>query len=93
MTDDLLDADCVIVHLENLGIIQNLDWKNPQSAFIKSSEYPVFFENQKSNGDIRLQIIIRSGNHYVSRSIVKILARRHRFNAETILSKCAIATS
>jgi len=90
MNRDLLDAECVIQHLCNLGMIMHYPWTNQQLIPPDYSEYAVIFNNPNNLGDIRLQIIVRSGKHYISSSIVKILAHRHHFNPNNILTNCFV---
>ena len=90
MTDDLLDAKCAIEHLCALKIIENRDWKSQHYLDNDSADYSMFFDNPNHEGDIRLQIIKRAEQYFVSRSIIKVLAKRHHFNANNILTECAI---
>lgn len=90
MNNDLLDANCVIQHLTNFGMILHRQWTDNQINPPDYSEYAVYFNNPNNNGDIRLQIITRSGRHLVSSSIIKILSHRHHFNADVIFTNCAI---
>ena len=92
MTQDLLDADCVITHLCALNIISNRSWKSQQLNNAEA-DYSVFFDNPNNNGDVRLQIIKRDEDYYVPRSTIKILALRHRINPINILTECAIQTA
>ena len=90
MTDDLLDAECAINHLCTLGIMKNRDWKSRHYLDNDSADYSVFFDNPDNKGDIRLQIIKRAEQYCVSCSIVKVLAKRHNFDASNILIECSI---
>jgi len=89
MTTDLLDADCVIQHLCNLKVITVVEWRNRHPD---DQNYSVYFNSPfgKLPGDIFIQIIKRSGKYYISRSLIKVLAHRHLFNAENIYSNCAV---
>jgi hypothetical protein len=91
MTEDLLDAECVIRHLGDQSIISICDWKNKHP---NNQDYQVFFDHPGgTTGDIGLHIIKRSGQYFISRSLVTILSYRHRFNADHIYSECAVKTA
>jgi len=87
---DLLNAECVLQHLESLKIISMCEWKNRHPS---DQDYSIYFENPKSPGDVRLQIIKRKGSYFIPRSIINILSYRHSFNADGIYSHCAVKTA
>ena len=89
MTDDLLKAECAIGHLSNKKIIENREWKSQHYLDDDIAEYSVFFINPSHSGDVRIQIIKRGEYYFISRSIIKILAKRHHFDASNILLECA----
>jgi len=88
VTNDLLDADCVIRHLHDLKIIAMRIWRdtNPDDH-----DYSLDFDNPKRIGNIRLQIVKRKERYFIPRSIINILSCRHRFNAGGIYSECSVA--
>ena len=86
MTDDLLNAECVLRHLENLKIISMREW---QDRNISDHDYSIYFDNPQKPGDIRLQIIKRKESCYIPRSIIKILSYRHSFNPDNIFFECS----
>lgn len=88
--NDLLDADCTITKLCSLQIINNRSWKTQQGMDIQV-DYSILFDNPNNKGDVRLQILKRAGNYYVPRSIINILAVRHRFDPSNIFTECAVA--
>ena len=87
MNNDLLDAECVIEHLNNMEIIKMSEWhdSNPNDH-----DYSVYFDNPKRPGDIRIQIIKRNRVYYVPRSIINILSCRHLFNTNRIFTECFV---
>jgi hypothetical protein len=91
MTDDLLDAECVIHHLCNRRVIVMRDWKSRHFTSRDSFDYSVYFDRPDTHGDVRLQIISRETCYFVPRSLVKILSFRLRFNAESIYQECMVA--
>ena len=88
MTKDLLDAECVIRHLNDLKIIAMRGWQDRNPS---DHDYSIYFDNPKKQGDIRLQIIKRREIYFIPRSIVNILSYRHGFNASGIYSECSVA--
>ncbi|GHV80508.1 hypothetical protein AGMMS49944_22990 [Spirochaetia bacterium] len=88
MTEDLLDAECVIGQLCDQNVISRASWKNSHP---NDQEYSVYFNHLGSVGEIHLWIIKRSGEFYISRSLITILSCRHRFNADTIFTLCKVA--
>jgi hypothetical protein len=90
MISDLLDAECAIKRLCALKIIKNTDWKGKNYFDDVSTDYSVYFDNPNHEGDVRLQIVKRARQYFVPCSIVKILAKRHHFDANSILEECSI---
>ena len=91
MTDDLLDAECVIQHLCNQRVISMIDWKSSHLHNQDAFDYSVYFDQPDTHSDIRMQIISRGARYFIPRSLVKILSFRYRFNAESIYLECAVA--
>jgi len=88
MTDELLNAECVIEHLNKKQLIMMRDWQNQHPA---DQDYTIYFNNPNNlNADIGVYIIKRSGKYFVLRSLVNILSYRHSFNAHNIYIECAI---
>ena len=87
MSDDLLNAECVIRHLQNLQVISLNEWKdwNPNDH-----DYSVYFDNPKRPEDIRLQIIKRKERYFIPKSIISILSCRHSFGVDNIYSECSV---
>jgi hypothetical protein len=91
VTEDLLDAECVIRHLCDRRIISMRDWKSRHFLEQDSFDYSVYFDQPDNHGDVRIQIIGRKTQYFIPRSLVKILSFRYRFNAEHIYSECMTA--
>ena len=87
MSQDLLDADCVIGHLCGQNVISMTAWRNTNPS---DNEFPAYFDRPSTNGRISLWIIRRSGNFFVSRSSVAVLSCRHRFDPSGIYTACAV---
>ena len=87
MSKDLLDAECVLNHLQRLQIILFREWQDRNPS---DHDYPIYFDNPQKPGDISLQIIKRKERYFVSRSIINILSIRHSFDADVIYSECSI---
>ena len=87
MTNDLLNAECVLLHLENLNIILMREWKDRNPS---NHDYSIYFENPKKPGDVRLQIIKRREMYFVPKSLVNILSYRHSFSVDNIYSECSV---
>ena len=86
MNNDLLNAECVLRHLQDLHIISTGEWQDRNPS---DHDYSVYFDNPKKPGDVRLQIIKRKERYFIPRSIIKILSYRHSFSAEDIYSECS----
>jgi hypothetical protein len=87
LSDDLLNAECVIQHLKKLQIISLGKWQDQNPV---DHDYSVYFEGLKKPGDVRLQIIKRKEKYFIPRSIINILSCRHSFGAEIIYSECSV---
>jgi len=87
MTGELLSAECVLRHLENLRIISMREWqdRNPNDH-----DYSVHFDNPKKTGDVRLQIIKRKKSYFIPSSIINILSCRYSFSTDDIYSECSV---
>jgi len=61
MTGELLNAECVIEHLNNNNIITMSDWQNRHPA---DQNYTVYFTNPSNlTADVGIYIIKRSGKY------------------------------
>ena len=87
MSDDLLNAECVIRHLQDLEVILLGEWQDRNPS---DHDYSVYFENPKKPGDVRLQIIKLKERYFIPRSIINILSYRHAFNTDNIFSECSL---
>ena len=87
MIGELLNAECVLRHLENLKIISMREWQDRNT---NDHDYSVYFDNPKRHGDIRLQIIKRKKSYFIPRSIISILSCRYSFNTDDIFSECSV---
>ena len=86
--NDLLIADCVIQHLMNGNVISFVEWRREHP---NDQNYNIFFNRPIGlTSDIIINFIKRSGNYYISRSQIKLLSYRHRFNADNIYRNCTI---
>ena len=88
MNPDLLDAECVIKHLCTQGLISGCDYRTQQLNNIISAKYSVRIDTN-DGGNIRLQIIYKNERYFLPCSIIKVIAKRHHFNAENIFRDCA----
>ena len=74
---DLLNADCVIQHLLDCNIISLVEWKREHP---NDQTYNVYFNCPIGlTSDLGINFIKRSGNYYISRSLVKVLSYRHQY--------------
>ena len=99
MTEELLDATCVIEQLCSQKIIapcSTLDW---YSLHPNDCERPVYFASHADNidndktkpkGDVCLQIIKRSGNYYTPRSRINNLSIKYKIDTDIIYSACSV---
>jgi hypothetical protein len=86
--NDLLNADCVIQHLLDSNIISLVEWKREHP---NDQTYNIYFNRPIGlTSDIGINFIKRTGSYYVSRSLIKILSYRHRFNTDAIFRNCVI---
>jgi hypothetical protein len=85
LNDDLLNAECVIRHLQELQIISLREWQDRNPS---DHKYSIYFTNPKENGDISLQIIKQKDRYFIPRSTIRILSYRHAFDTENIFSEC-----
>jgi len=60
--EDLLTAECVLRHLQNLQIIPMSKWQDGNPS---DHDYSVYFVNPKKRGDVRLQIIKRKKKYFI----------------------------
>ena len=88
MKNDLLDAECVIQHLEVLQVISVTDWHDRNKS---DHDYYVRFYKPDRPGEIQLQIVKLDEHCYVPRSSVTILSYRHNFNTGNIFSNCKVS--
>jgi len=87
--NDLLNAECVMQHLVDGNVVSYIEWKREHPY---DQSYNVFFNRPVGlTSDININFIKRSGDYFVSRSQIKILSYRHRFNADNIYINCALA--
>jgi hypothetical protein len=88
MSEDLLDAECVINQLSNKNVIVSYAWRNTNPD---DNTYSANFDRPSTNGIVTLSIIKRSGYFYVPRSSVAVLSRIYTFDPSSIFTNCAIA--
>jgi len=86
--NDLLNADCVMQHLLEINIISLVEWKREHP---NDQSYNVYFNRPTGlTSDVGINFIKRSGNYYVSCSLIRLLSCKLRFNADNIFRNCAI---
>ena len=87
MNDGYLLADCVFEALVDSGFMHNTDWKHNT----KELYYTASFIIKGTRASIASFEITVSGNcHRVTKSNVRILARRHQQNFDIVFLNCAI---
>ncbi|GHV43060.1 hypothetical protein AGMMS49546_23560 [Spirochaetia bacterium] len=86
MNDGYLSADCVIEFLYAMGFIKKDAWKHNT----KELYYPARFYRTDKIASISLEISVFNTNHCVTKSSIRILAKRYELNADEVFIKCAI---
>ena len=88
MKNELLNAECVLEHLNSKHLITMRDWQNKHPA---DQDYTIYFSNPNNlTSDVGVYIIKRSGKYFILRSLIDVLSYRHNFNADNIYIECAI---
>jgi hypothetical protein len=82
MNEELLYKDCVIEHL----IAQNFISPDPKERV--SAAYGVSYYVINKNSMITFQFVEKTGQVFIPRSRIRILADLYKFNAEIIFIDC-----
>jgi hypothetical protein len=87
MNDGFLEAGCVIENLVAAGFIERANWKHNTKERYYSSTFTV---SGTRSSLVDFEITVTGGVHCITKSIVRILARRYRRDFTVILDTCAL---
>jgi len=87
MNDGYLAADCVFENLNNFGFIYFSEWKHNT----KELYYTVSFVIKGTRASTAsFEVIVRNGNHMITKSIIRLLGKRYNKNFDIIFTSCVI---
>jgi len=87
MNDGFLLADCVFEYLVNIGFIHNAVWKhNTRELYYTAS----FIIKGTRASIASFEVTVYGDCHRVTKSNVRIMAKRHRQNFDTVFLNCAL---
>jgi hypothetical protein len=87
MNDDLLNAECVIQHLHDQDFILLHD---KRWVFSDNNMIEVQFPIKNKSAVITLQFVKITGQYFIPRTRIRILACLYEFDADTIYLRCTM---
>ena len=86
MNDGFLDAECVIAFFISIGLIKPAKWKHNTIELF----YLTKFYYSETNGTLSLQIDVYNKLHCISKSQVRLFAKKHNIDMSPVFENCSL---